>query len=464
MGDFPVLKLYSKKGFYRRIHLRLNQSFRHTYNIIKALPYGTHFCQFYRNKSDLLEVLIPYFKVGLQKNELCLCICAEPLKAKEARAALAKAVKSLPSRIKRGQIEFIDAADWYDSVTEFDIDRQIRQTREKHNRARREGFFGLRFLRNVTWLKESGWSEFIDYENKFNERLAGLHSVVLCCYPSDVFNTAELIGAVNSHPLALVRRAGRWELSQNTKIGHDHATIRADKAILRSFKKELRTISRRLLSVREEEKKNLSVSLHNSTGTMAVSIGSHLAAIRDHLANGRPAAALEILNQTQAAVIAEIRMMKRMAIDLRPPDLDEMSLAEALAAYFSDLSGRHHIPIDFRNELSPAGRADGNPSENTAIALYRIAQEAVVNAIRHAQAKTISVRLSHALDDIELRIADDGRGFNPRRRPKKGNEHLGLTAMRELAVSAGGTLRVVSSPGKGTTLMATIPLPAKASP
>jgi two-component system NarL family sensor kinase len=248
--------------------------------------------------------------------------------------------------------------------------------------------------------------------------------------------------------------------------------MRADEAALLSFKRELRAISRRLLSVREEEKRSLSASLHNSTGSLAVSLGSHLAAIRDHLANGRQEAALGILNETQAAVITEIRMMKRLAIDLRPPDLDEMSLAEALAAYFSDLSGRSRIPIDFRNKLAPAGRsagrsngrADRNPSEKMSVVLYRIAQEAAINAIRHAQARTIRVRLSQASDDIRLQIADDGRGFNPRRRPKKGDIHLGLSAMRELAASAGGTLRISSSPGKGTIVSATVPLRAKASP
>jgi signal transduction histidine kinase len=439
------------------------ESSRHTYDVIKRLPYGTHLCQFYRNKADLLEVLIPYFKVGLRKNDLCLCLCSEPLGPAEARAALGKAVKNLPSYLERGQIEFIDVRDWYGSSMKLSSEQLFRQSRKKYALINQKGFNGLRFMRNASWLNEPRWDEFIRYETEVSGRIGIRRAVALCCYPSRRYETAEFIDVVNSHPLALVKDGRGWELCQNSTIKRKDNIIRADEEALESFKKELRLISRRLLSVREEEKRNLAVSLHNSAGSLAIALGSHLVAVKDHLANKRPDAAMKILDDIQAAVTEEIRIMKRMAVDLRPPDLDEFSLAEVLKAYFFDISKQHQIPIDFRNELPPSDRSNKKTSQALATAFFRIAQEAVVNVIKHSGATKITARITQSSDKIKLGIADDGRGFNTRNSLKNARTHLGLVAMHELAASAGGTLRITSSPGKGTLVSATVPTRSEAS-
>ena len=439
-------------------------SSRHTYDVINRLPYGSHLCQFYRNKADLLEVLIPFFKVGLRKNDLCLCLCSEPLGAAEARAALGKAVKNLPSYLERGQVEFIDSADWHESSKKITTERLFRLGRKKYALFNQKVFNGIRFMRNVSWLNEPRWDDFIRYETAVSGRIGIYRAVALCCYPARRYDeTAEFIDVVNSHPLALVKDGRGWELRQNSIIKRKDDIIRADEEALKSFKKELRRISRRLLSVREEEKRNLCACLHDSAGSLAIALGSHLAAAKDHFANKRPDAAMKILDDIQAAVTEEIRIMKRMAVDLRPPDLDEFSLAEVLKAYFSDISKQHQIPIDFRSELPPSDRSNKKSSQAPAAALFRIAQEAVVNSIKHSGAKKITARITQSSDKIKLGIADDGRGFNTRSSLKNSRTHLGLVAMHELAASAGGTLRITSSPGKGTLVSATVPARSKAS-
>jgi len=76
--------------------------------VIGDVPWGTHFCQFYRTKEDLIDILVPYFKTGLENNEFCMWITSTPLKVKEAKAALGEVVKDLEERISKGQIEILD--------------------------------------------------------------------------------------------------------------------------------------------------------------------------------------------------------------------------------------------------------------------------------------------------------------------------------------------------------------------
>jgi signal transduction histidine kinase len=90
--------------------------------------------------------------------------------------------------------------------------------------------------------------------------------------------------------------------------------------------------------------------------------------------------------------------------------------------------------------------------------LLRIGQEAVVNAVRHARPRSVSVSLDFEPAHLTLRVVDDGQGFEPARMPASGgNGHYGLTSMRERAEQAGGRLSVESAPGRGTHIEATVP-------
>ena len=82
-------------------------------DIIGEAPWGMHFCQFYKTKEDLIDILVPYFKAGLEDNEFCMWITCQPLKVKEAQTALEREVKNLDDYIKKGQIEILDYSQWY---------------------------------------------------------------------------------------------------------------------------------------------------------------------------------------------------------------------------------------------------------------------------------------------------------------------------------------------------------------
>src|SRR3974377_1086189 len=118
---------------------------RHTgIPIIGDVPWGTHFCQFYQDKRDLIDILIPYFKAGLENNEFCMWVTSEPLGVQEAKAALANLVDDLEGYIRKGQIEFLDYGESYTPGGKFESDRVLKGWVERLDSALARGFDGLR--------------------------------------------------------------------------------------------------------------------------------------------------------------------------------------------------------------------------------------------------------------------------------------------------------------------------------
>ena len=125
------------------------------------MPWGTHLCQFYQTKKDLLEILIPYFKAGLKNNEFCIWVTSEPLSAKEAKNVLKKEVKNLDKLIKKGQLEILDHSQWYTKGGKFNANKMLAAWIEKERHALRRGFSGLRLTGNTFWLEKKDWKNCI---------------------------------------------------------------------------------------------------------------------------------------------------------------------------------------------------------------------------------------------------------------------------------------------------------------
>ena len=133
-------------------------------DIIGDVPWGTHLCQFYQTKDDLLDILVPYFTKGLQNNEFCMWITSEPLRVNEAIRALRKALKNADDYFKKGQIEILDSTEWYTKSGRFNADEVLAAWIKKETSARKKGFEGLRLTGNTFWLEKKDWEDFTKYE------------------------------------------------------------------------------------------------------------------------------------------------------------------------------------------------------------------------------------------------------------------------------------------------------------
>jgi len=201
-------------------------------------------------------------------------------------------------------------------------------------------------------------------------------------------------------------------------------------------------------AAQEEERRRIARELHDGVGPALASLNIRLRTARKLLERDHHPAAEEIEELAELSQ-ANIQDIRRLIYDLRPAVLDELGLVPALREYLARCQQEHGLAIEFtadEGERLPA------PVET---ALFRISQEALNNVVRHAQARRVEVAMIRDRGGVTLRIADDGRGFDPEA-PRPGT-HLGLWSMRERVEQLGGRFEVESTPGRGTKLTIIIP-------
>lgn len=186
-------------------------------DVIGDVPWGTHFCQFYQTKDDLIDILVPYFKAGLENNEFCIWVTAEPLTKREAEEALAKTVPGLARYKAKGQIEVIPYTEWYLKDGRFDSTRVLDGWVAKHNRALARGYEGLRLTGNTIRLEKKDWRAFTDYEEEINRVIGRYRMIAICTYSLEKCGASEVIDVVNNHQFALIRRGTNWEIMESAE-------------------------------------------------------------------------------------------------------------------------------------------------------------------------------------------------------------------------------------------------------
>lgn len=182
---------------------------------IGDVPWGTHFCQFYQTTQDLVDVLAPYFREGLRRNEFCMWITSQPLQTEEAKNALAQAVPDLDDYLRRGQIEILDYDKWYMLGGRFESDRVLQGWIDKEKQARSLGYEGLRLLGNTFWLEKKDWKDFSDYEALVNDMIGSHRMIALCTYCLDKCGAYEMIDVVSNHQFALIKQSGEWKIIES---------------------------------------------------------------------------------------------------------------------------------------------------------------------------------------------------------------------------------------------------------
>jgi signal transduction histidine kinase len=223
-------------------------------------------------------------------------------------------------------------------------------------------------------------------------------------------------------------------------------------AEVREGQEQLRRISRKLVEAVEGERLKIARELHDEAGQLLTSLTVGLRLL-EHEA-GRPEAVLAHAAELMQIAHTAQEGLHRLASDLRPAALDHLGLVPALgqlAAKVQRRDGREGPVI----RLETVGFDGGRVSPLVEIAFFRIAQEALTNALRHARARRISVVLTKKPSRIVMVVEDDGRGFDVDAASR--SDRLGLPGIRERAEMLGGSLLVESTPGLGTTLVVEAP-------
>jgi PAS domain S-box-containing protein len=181
-------------------------------DVIGGVPWGTHFCQFYTTKQDLVDVLVPYFKAGLEGNEFCMWITSEPLMAAGATEAMRKAVSGFDEYLRRGQMEIIPYNEWYLLGGTFDDDRGLEGWVSKLEQALARGYSGLRMSGNTLWLDRNHWQAFTEYEANVNDVIGRYRMLAICTYCLDECDAGAVIDVIRNHQFSLVKHEEKWDV------------------------------------------------------------------------------------------------------------------------------------------------------------------------------------------------------------------------------------------------------------
>ena len=220
----------------------------------------------------------------------------------------------------------------------------------------------------------------------------------------------------------------------------------------RHMQEQLRLLSRQLLSAQEEERKMISRELHDQIAQTLTGINIRLASLKAESTLNTKGLQKKI-SSTQRLVEKSVDIVHRFARALRPTVLDDLGLIPALHSFMKSFNKRTGVRTSLR-AFATVERLD--TAKRTV--LFRVAQEALTNVARHAQASRVEVSIEKLPDCICMKIKDDGKSFNLERTlHDNGGKRLGLLGMRERLEMVGGKFVVESSPGKGTTILAQIP-------
>lgn len=209
----------------------------------------------------------------------------------------------------------------------------------------------------------------------------------------------------------------------------------------------------RIIKAQEEERRRVAREIHDGPAQSMANVVLRVE-ICEKLLKVNPEEVRKELSELKGLVKESLQDVRKIIFDLRPMVLDDLGLVPALKRYIAEFQERCSLHIDFQ----VLGNSNERLSGTLEIALFRIIQEALNNVIKHAQAKTVEVYLEQAQTQVNLRIKDDGCGFDLEKVLNNSNsDSYGLIGIRERVELLEGNFKILTAPGKGTNLLVKIP-------
>jgi PAS domain S-box-containing protein len=224
--------------------------------------------------------------------------------------------------------------------------------------------------------------------------------------------------------------------------------LQRSQQLLKRHQTEITALNERLMKAQEEERTRIAGELHDGVLQQLTSVTLMLGAVKCEIP--QDSEAIQEIQKLQKQLMQVGTDIRQLSHELHPEVLKGAGLPEALAGYCEEFSKTRGIPVTCDTDATAKELSRG-----AALVLYRIAQEALGNVAKHAEAKHVQVRLTRSNGRVRLSVSDDGIGFSPEGAGKAGG--LGLVNMRERVRQLNGTLELQSEPGCGTTVTAEVP-------
>lgn len=410
------------------------------------VPWGTHVCQFYHTKEDLIDILVPYFKAGLESHELCTWVTSEPLCAQEAKEALAKSVSGLEEHVRSGQMEIISAGEWYLKEDAFDPRRMLKGLINKYNKALENGYEGIRVTGNTSWLEKKLWKDFMGWEKELNEAICQYRIITFCNYYLGNCEISEVIQVSNNHQYALIKNEGEWELLK------DSEGKLAERKLL-AYQRRLKSLASELALIDEKEKHRIAVQMREKSAQTLIVSKAKLEMLSQSTSSEE---FRKIVNDVCRLISETARDLESLSLEINSPTLYELGFEKGVACLVEE-------QIDSKSAIKSKFEDDGQVkllSDDVKILLFRSVRELLSNVTEHSHAQNVKVSIRKLRGQIKVRIEDDGVGFSPsevaqRKGRQQGFGHFSIGArLREF----GGHLEIDSNPEQGCIVTMTAPL------
>ncbi len=226
--------------------------------------------------------------------------------------------------------------------------------------------------------------------------------------------------------------------------------------VLQTYREQVQKLSEQVLAAQEDERKRISRELHDETAQSLTTLLVRLKILE------RAKTANELrgqLHDLRELTVETLEAVRKLATELRPSALDDLGLVAALEGYAESYASRMPVKIDFAATGFDA--VDRLPPQ-VELVLYRVAQEALTNAARHAEAQHVTIHLTRTERSVTATVVDDGRGFDVDAVMRSRERGLGLFGMQERLALVQGQLTIESQRGQGTRVLATAPIEATA--
>jgi signal transduction histidine kinase len=448
--------------------------------------WGAHFCLFYETKDDLLDTLISYCKSGLESEEYCLWIVAEPLRIEEARDALKRAVPALDRYVADSRLEIASAHDFFLPGGTFDGKKLTAAWYEKLAEVSARGYPGIRVTGDTTWLSKKDWAHFCDYEDGLNEVIGNQRLAVLCTYPLAGCGGPQILDVVRTHQFVLARRYGNWDVVETAALKRAKAEIaRLNEELEQRVVERTNELVRASEALREAQSQLLHVNRVTTMGELSASIAHEVmqpitAAVTNAGAALRWLHAeppdLEEIGQALGRVVKDGKraadFIGRMAalIKKAPPRKEALEINEPVLEVIALTRGeaaKNGVSVQTQlAERLPLIQGDRVQLEQVMLNLIANAVQAMSDVSEGSRGLLISTG-KVASGEVLVAVQDSGTGLNPEDSErlfdafyttKAGGMGMGLSICRSIVEAHGGRIWASSNAGPGATVQFTLPV------
>lgn len=434
-------------------------------------PWGTHFCLFFAGVEDLLEMLIPHFRAGLENNELCTLSTLGELDRDATIEALARGIDGFEARLASGQMTIRTDPPPRPNGGPPDCPRLLTGILNRIEHARDHGHAGYRGFGVATWLQRPDWDPYMAYEADLTRRVAGTRGLVTCGYSLPNCDASQLVAVLMTHQFALLRH-GSWTLIEPSERKRATEAVERMNLALAERTAQLQSALTELGGFSRWVTHDLRIPLTSIaafTEELAETAGGKLdAQERARLDRVRDSAAW--MDRLIAAVLAYSEA-QHAPVQVRPLDLRALvrEVWPAVAAD-GDAAGR----VNLRVSDLPLGYGDPVLVSQVLEALLRNA----ATAVARRPDPLIEVGAAEAEGgEVAYVVRDNGVGFDPAYADAifdpftrlhsvnaPASTGLGLAVVKEIIGRHGGRVWAQGEPGAGATVWFTLPVPPGASP